>query len=77
MPTFDRPHIEISSRRLRRDYQDRQRNLSGLGVPRAREEHGARIRQQLDDALRRSDGLRPDRGEIWTGTLKLGQMCLS
>lgn len=64
MFTFDRPHIDISLRRLRRDYQDRQRDLSSLGVPRTREEHGARIRQQLDEALRRSDNARPARDDL-------------
>ncbi len=49
MPTYNLPHIDISARRLRRDYQDRPRNLSELGVPRTREEHGARIRAQLQD----------------------------
>ena len=64
MPTYDLPHIDIGSRRLRRDYQDRQRDLSGLGVPRTREEHGARIRQQLLDVLQRTDDTRPAREEL-------------
>ncbi len=64
MPTFDLPHIDISARRTRRDYQAIQRNLSAASVPRTREEHGARIRQQLLDALQRTDEARPDHDEI-------------
>ncbi len=64
MPVYDQPHIDIGARRVRRDYQDRQRNLSGSGVPRTREEHGARIRQQLMDVFQRSEATRPDRDEL-------------
>lgn len=64
MPTYDLPHIDISDRRLRRDYQDIQRDMSRVGAPRTREEHGARVRQQLLNVLQASDDARPQREEL-------------
>lgn len=60
MAKFDKPHIDISSRAVRRDYQAPRRNMGGGADPRTRAEHGARIRAEMDAAFAAADEDRTD-----------------
>ncbi len=59
MPEFDKPHIDISQRVLRRSYQAPRRNMGGGSAPRVREEHGARILAEMRAAFIDAETERP------------------
>ncbi|HAD16570.1 MAG TPA: peptidase S8 family protein [Erythrobacter sp.] len=59
MADFDKPHIDISARAIRRDYQAARRNMGAGSAPRIRAEHGAMIRGQMDAAFAGADLIRP------------------
>lgn len=44
---FSRPHINVSDRKVSHSYKAPKQNRGGGGAPRIREEHGARIQQEL------------------------------
>lgn len=60
---FSLPHIDISGRRVVRDYQAPRPNPIA-GVPKDRREHGTQLRQQLAAAFVGFDEARPDRPEL-------------
>lgn len=61
MPTrYDRPHIDISGRFTRRDYQAPNQNRAGAGTPRARGAHGGKLRGDLATAFADFDRERPE-----------------
>ena len=59
MPTFDKPHIDISGRVRTSRYQAPRRNMGGGSAPRIREEHGARILAEMRAAFVESEEERP------------------
>lgn len=59
MPTFDKPHIDISRRVRTAPYKAPPRNRGGGSAPRIREEHGARILAELRAAFADSEAARP------------------
>lgn len=60
MPSrFIKPHIDISGRRIARDYQAPRENRGGGGAPRIREEHGRLLLAQLGTAFAGTDQSRP------------------
>ena len=56
---FIKPHIDISGRRIARDYQAPRENRGGGGAPRIREEHGRLLLAQLGTAFAGADQARP------------------
>jgi hypothetical protein len=64
MAEFDKPHIDISARAVRRDYQAPRRNMGGGAAPRMRAQHGARIRAELDAAFVEADDNRTEDDRI-------------
>ena len=60
MPEFDKPHIDISARVNRTQYQAPRQNIGGSGAPRIRAEHGAMIAAQFEAAFRDADENRPE-----------------
>ena len=60
MPEFDKPHIDISARVNRTQYQAPRQNIGGGGAPRIRAEHGAMIEAQFEAAFREADENRPE-----------------
>lgn len=60
MPTrFTLPHIDISERRIRRDYQAPRQNRGDGSAPRIRAEHGARLQAELGAAFAGADRAKP------------------
>lgn len=51
MPEFNKPHIDISQRVVKRSYQAPRRNMGGGSAPRIREKHGARILAEMRSAF--------------------------
>lgn len=56
---FNKPHLHIEKYRTRRDFVAPSLNLSGEAVPRTREEHGVRLREELQAAFRDFEEVRP------------------
>ncbi len=56
---FNKPHLHFDKYRTRRDFVAPSINLSGEGVPRTREEHGVRLREELQAAFNDFEELRP------------------
>lgn len=59
MTKFNKPHIDISQRVLRRSYQAPRRNMGGGSAPRIREEHGTRILAEMRAAFIDAETERP------------------
>ena len=57
---FTLPHIDIARRRVTRPFQAPRENRGGGGAPRIREEHGALLQTQLEEAFRGSDQAKPE-----------------
>ena len=55
VPTYDLPHIDLSQRVHSVPYKSTNSNQIGAGTPRVREEHGARLRNELANAYRAFD----------------------
>ena len=60
MPEFDKPHIDISRRVNRTQYQAPRQNIGGGGAPRIRAEHGALVAAQFEAAFRDADAHRTE-----------------
>ena len=59
MSDFNKPHIDITGRVQKKRYQAPKPNMGGGAAQRIRDQHGARIRAELDAALAAADELRP------------------
>ena len=60
MANFDKPHIDISDRVKTRNYQAPRENRGGGSAPRIREQHGARLQQQLAAAYQAAQNATPN-----------------
>lgn len=60
MAEFNKPHIDISSRAVRRNYQAPRPGMGGGSAPRARAKHGARIRAEMEAAFEAADNTRTE-----------------
>ena len=56
---FNRPHINFEKYRVRRDFSSPNLDISGNAPPRTREEHGVRLRQELQQAFLNFETIRP------------------
>ena len=63
-PPFNLPHIDISARRIERQYQAPRENRGGGSAPRIREEHGPLLQRQLASSFEAVDRARPVDGRL-------------
>lgn len=62
--TFVKPHLNIGKFLTRRDFSAPSRNQSGSGLPRNREEHGVKLREELQKAFLDFESVRPQTVDI-------------
>lgn len=61
---YSKPHLDLGAQRLTNRYKSPPRNIGGGGAPLIREEHGARLRAELNAALAVMDANAPSSPDL-------------